>query len=111
MKEQQANRAFSLRRRDEPMKIDELRSSNLEIKEIKEQLAGLSEKCSEILAIGRPVGQDSGVNRQSTGTRPQKTGGASQHPWTTDGKPNLCSFCLYLVDRGFLTIYIRGSLR
>ena len=90
--EQQTNRAFSLRRRDEPMEIDELRSSNLEIKEIKEQLAGLSEKFSEILAIGRPVGQDSGVNRQRTGTRPQKTDGASQHQWTTDGKP-ICSFC------------------
>ena len=90
--EQQANRAFSIRRRDEPMEVDELKSSNLEIKSIKDQLAGLSEKVSEVLAIGQPVGQGSGVNRQSAGTGPQKTGGATQHQWTTDGKP-ICSFC------------------
>ena len=59
------------------MEVHQLKSSNLEIKEIKKQLAGLSEKHSEVLATEWPVGQDLGVNRQSTFTIPQKSVGAS----------------------------------
>ena len=80
--EQQAHRAFSIRRREEPMEVDTV-GRDTEIKEIRDQLSGLSRKFDEVLAVSRSVPQ----HRDTQMTRP-----ALQHKWTEDGRP-ICSYC------------------
>ena len=84
--EQQASRAFSICRRDEPMEVDTIAPEN-------DQAIGQLQKQMEVLSIkpGQMAQGETSTKRKFSSKKPK-------YEWTSEGKP-ICFFCKKIDDK------------